>query len=61
MFTTVLSSITMNSAKHIAPSVHHLRFSSVMAGISGSPPRSAASHAADGVQHLLELARAEAR
>ena len=29
-FTTVLSSITMNSAKHIAPSVHHLRLSSVI-------------------------------
>src|SRR5436190_3191632 len=28
-FTTVLSSISMNSAKHIAPSVHHLLFSSV--------------------------------
>ena len=27
--TTVLSSMTMNSAKHIAPSVHHLRLSSV--------------------------------
>ena len=29
-FTTVLSSITMKSAKHIAPSVHHLRLSSVI-------------------------------
>jgi hypothetical protein len=29
-FTTVLSSIIMNSAKHIAPSVHHLELSSVM-------------------------------
>jgi len=29
-FTTVLSSMIMNSAKHIAPSVHHLRFSSVI-------------------------------
>ena len=28
-FTTVLSSMIMNSAKHIAPSVHHLLFSSV--------------------------------
>ena len=27
---TVLSSITMNSAKHIAASVHQRRFSSVM-------------------------------
>ena len=34
MFATVLSSMTMNSAKHIAPNVHHLRFSSVIAGIS---------------------------
>src|SRR3954447_11652690 len=30
-FTTVLSSMIMNSAKHIAPRVHQRRFSSVMA------------------------------
>jgi len=28
--TTVLSSMIMNSAKHMAPSVHHLRFASVI-------------------------------
>src|SRR6185437_12607696 len=40
MFTTVLSSMTMKSAKHIAPRVHHLRLSSVIAGTSVLPLRS---------------------
>ena len=35
-FTTVLSSMIMNSAKHIAPSVHHLRLSSVRRRRSGT-------------------------
>jgi hypothetical protein len=29
-FTTVLSSMIMNIAKHIAPSVHHFAFASVI-------------------------------
>src|SRR5437764_10581692 len=40
MFTTVLSSMTMKSAKHIAPRVHHLRLSSVIAGTCSSSLRS---------------------
>src|SRR4051794_31063359 len=35
-FTTVLSSMIMNSAKHIAASVHHLRLSSVRRKRSGT-------------------------
>src|SRR6478609_9146451 len=40
MFTTVLSSMTMKSAKHIAPRVHHLRLSSVITGTAVVPLRS---------------------
>src|SRR5689334_15336579 len=40
MFTTVLSNMTMKSAKHIAPRVHHLRLSSVSAGTAVLPLRS---------------------
>ena len=68
-FTTVLSSMIMNSAKHIAPSVHHLRLSSVRrirSGITGSPSGQkfcdviALSHHGERGCELRALARVEA-
>ena len=55
-FTTVLSSMIMNRAKHMEPSVHHLRFCSVIARrrVIGVPPLRAVARDLGTRQDLVE-------